>query len=269
MINVAINAAAGKMGRTLVQAVTQTNDLRIASASEAPSSIFIGQDIGLVAGVSPLQVSIVDKIDELLAPAQVVIDFSSPSISCALVAACAKKKTPIVVGTTGLSPEQRNFLVEAGQKTPIVFAPNMSIGVNLLISIVAQVAERLGVDFDTEIVETHHRHKTDAPSGTALRLAEAIASATANEGSLKDRCCLGRQGLIGPRPKSQIGIQTVRGGDVVGDHTVMFCGEGERLEFTHRASSRQTFAQGAIRAARWLINQPAGMYDMQDVLGMK
>jgi 4-hydroxy-tetrahydrodipicolinate reductase len=269
MIKVAITGCGGQMGRALVQAVAAAEDLQLGAASEAPGSSLLGQDAGPVAGLSPLGVTITADIEAFLQEVDGVIDFSHPASSAALCSECAQRRLPLVVGTTGLNEAQRQSIARAAAQIPLVFAPNTSVGINLLLKLAQDAAKQLGPDFDLEIVEAHHRRKVDAPSGTALRLAEVLAESTAQEGSLAERGCYGRQGAVGPRPAHQIGIHTVRGGDIIGEHTVMFCGEGERLELIHRASSRQTFARGALRALRWTLGQPAGLYDMQDVLGLK
>jgi 4-hydroxy-tetrahydrodipicolinate reductase len=258
------------MGRALVQAVAASEGLELAGASEAAGSPAVGRDAGTVAGLPPLEVTVTDDPGVLLQDADGVIDFSLPGVTAELCPRCADRSLPLVVGTTGLDRDQLQGLRSAAERIPIVFAPNMSVGVNVLLSLAAEAARLLGEGYDLEIVEAHHNQKVDAPSGTALRLAEVLAGSTGRFGALEERACYGRgPGVTGPRTESQIGIHTVRGGDIVGEHTVMLCGDGERLELTHRASSRQTFARGALRALRWAAGRPAGLYDMQDVLGLR
>jgi 4-hydroxy-tetrahydrodipicolinate reductase len=269
VINVAIPGCAGRMGRAIVQAVAAAPDLRLSGASELARSPAIGQDAGTIAGLSPLGVTITDDPERLLAGAAGVIDFTQPRPTVELAARCAAAGLPLVVGTTGLDAAGRASLERAAARVPLVFAPNMSVGVNVLVRLAAEAARLLGPGYELEIVEAHHSRKVDAPSGTALRLAQALVEATAAQGSLEERACYGRRGAIGPRPAAQIGIQTVRGGDIVGEHTVMLCGDGERLELVHRASSRQTFAGGALRALRWVVGRAPGLYDMSDVLGLR
>jgi len=197
----------------------------------------------------------------------VLIDFTSPAATLAHAAACAASGRALVVGTTGLTAAQKAELAGAAARTPVLFAANMSVGVTLCLALLRQAAQVLGDDFDVEIIEAHHRHKVDAPSGTALRMGEVVAEALGR--NLADCAVYGREGQTGARDRRTIGFATVRGGDIVGDHTVLFAGEGERIEITHKASSRLTFARGALRAAAWLAGQPAGLYDMQDVLGLR
>jgi 4-hydroxy-tetrahydrodipicolinate reductase len=268
-IGVAIPGCAGRMGRALVQAVATAPDLRLSGASERSGAAVVGQDAGSVAGLPPLGVQVTDDQEALLEGAAGVVDFTLPAPTVELARRCAARHLPLVVGTTGFSDEQRDLLGRVARQVPVVLAPNMSVGVNVLVRLVAEAARLLGPEYDLEIVEAHHNQKVDAPSGTALRLAEALAEATAGEGGLAERACYGRKGNIGPRPRREIGIQTVRGGDLVGEHTVMFCGAGERVELVHRASSRQTFAGGALRALRWALGRAPGLYDMSDVLGLR
>jgi 4-hydroxy-tetrahydrodipicolinate reductase len=270
MIRVAIPGCAGRMGRALVQAVTAAEGLELGGASEAAGSPAVGRDAGTVAGLPPLGITVTDDPGALLEHADGVIDFSLPVVTAELCPRCAEMGLPLVVGTTGLDPKQLQALRSAAKRIPIVFAPNMSVGVNVLLSLAGEAARLLGEGYDLEIVEAHHNRKVDAPSGTALRLAEVLAEATGRSGTLEERACYGRgPGVTGPRKRTQIGIHTVRGGDIVGEHTVLLCGDGERLELTHRASSRQTFARGALRALRWAAGRAEGFYDMQDVLGLR
>ncbi|MCC6750731.1 MAG: 4-hydroxy-tetrahydrodipicolinate reductase [Deltaproteobacteria bacterium] len=269
MKRVGIPGAAGRMGRALVAELASAEDLELSAAAEAPGSAALGQDAGLVAGARPLGVPIGADLRALVLQAEGVIDFTAPKVTAQLAPLCAERGLPLVVGTTGLGSDERALLAHAAERSAVVCAPNMSVGVNVLLRLVADAARLLGPEYDLEIVEAHHRHKKDAPSGTALRLAEALAQATCELGPLSTRLCTGRQGDLPERPSHQIGVLALRGGDVVGDHTVYYCTEGERVEITHRASNRRTFARGALRALRWAAKHPPGLYDMQDVLGLK
>lgn len=261
---IALTGVNGRMGRALVQAIHDDQHSQLAAAFVRSGSSLTGADAGEMAGVGRLSVPIQDQFDA--SAFDVLIDFTLPEVTNCHVDACVAANKPIVIGTTGLSEAQIQHLAVAAQQIPIVFAPNYSVGVNLLLGLVAQAAQVL-IDYDIEVVEAHHRYKVDAPSGTALRLGQAAADALG--WNLDDVAVYGREGITGERPQQQIGFATMRGGDVVGDHTVLFAGLGERVELTHKASSRLTFAQGAVRAARWLAQQPAGLYDMQDVLGLR
>ncbi|SBS32505.1 4-hydroxy-tetrahydrodipicolinate reductase [Marinomonas aquimarina] len=267
MMRIAVIGAAGRMGKTLIQAITDANGVELGAAIVEPTSSLIGADAGEVAGVGKLGVSIVSDIQDCVADFDVLIDFTTPALSVANAAYCAENGKSIVIGTTGLNDEQKALLAEAGQKTSVVFAPNMSVGVNLTLKLLSLAAEILGDDYDVEVVEAHHRHKVDSPSGTALRMGEVVAEALGRD--LKECAVYGREGQIGPRTQKEIGFETIRAGDVVGEHSVWFATEGERIEIVHKASSRMTFAKGAVRAAAWLENKQAGLYDMQDVLNLK
>ncbi|MBK8481424.1 MAG: 4-hydroxy-tetrahydrodipicolinate reductase [Proteobacteria bacterium] len=269
MTGVAIVGCGGRMGQALLRALDGAPELRLVAAVEVAGAPTLGQDAAMTAGLPPCGVLVADDLGAALARCDVVIDFSAPAASLLTAEAVARRGTAValVTGTTGLDADQRRALREAATRSAIVHAPNMSVGVNVLLRLAADAARLLGPDFDLEIVEAHHRHKQDAPSGTAARLAEVLAAATADQGPLGERACHGRHGLASRRPR-EIGIHALRGGDIVGDHTVLYCADGERIELTHRASSRQTFAQGALRAARWVAGRPAGLYDMQDVLGL-
>lgn len=266
MMRVAVAGASGRMGRTLLEAVAQAPDVRLAAALERPGSPFLGRDAGELVG-APCGVVIDDDIERTLATADVLIDFTRPEATLAHLAACDVLKVKLVIGTTGLTEHHRARMVDVAQRIGIVAAPNMSVGVNLVFKLLDAAARVLAEGYDVEIVEAHHRHKVDAPSGTALRMGEVVANALGRE--LASCAVYGREGITGERNPSTIGFATVRGGDIVGDHTVLFAGMGERVEITHKASSRATFAQGALRAARWLADRPAGLYDMQDVLGLR
>jgi 4-hydroxy-tetrahydrodipicolinate reductase len=257
------------MGQTLVAAILGQQDLKLAAALEAAGSPLVGQDAGSLFGQAT-GVTIGDDVGAALREADVLIDFTRPAATVAHVNACAAAGVGAVVGTTGLGDADRKALLDAGRTIPLVYAPNMSVGVNVLLKLVALAAQRLGADYDVEIVEMHHRHKVDAPSGTALQLGEAAAAALGR--NLKADGVFARDGVIGERKAGSIGFAALRGGDVVGDHTVIFAGPGERIELAHKASSRTTFAQGALRAARFVAARRAakapGLYDMRDVLGL-
>jgi 4-hydroxy-tetrahydrodipicolinate reductase len=264
-VRIAVLGAGGKMGQAIVRALADTAGVTLAAAVEAPESPLLDRDAAQVAGSAPAGVAIRGELPGAR-DAQVWIDFSSPSGTAATAATAAERGAALVVGTTGLDATAKQALASASHSVPVVFAPNMSVGVNVLLKLVADAARLLGPGYDLEIVEVHHRAKRDAPSGTALRLAEAVAEASGRDLGRDARYA--RHGDVGPRTAAEIGIQTLRGGDVVGDHTVFFLGQGERVEITHRASSRETFARGAVRAALWVADRPPGLYDMRDVLGL-
>jgi 4-hydroxy-tetrahydrodipicolinate reductase len=254
------------MGRALVRAVIAASpEATLTAATERAGSPALGQDAGALGAGQPLGVAIAAGVPAA-GVADVWIDFTVPAATAGYCDAAVAAGASLVIGTTGLAPEQRAAIDRAATKVPVVFAANYSVGVNVMLKLVADAAQTLGSAYDLEIVETHHRAKRDAPSGTALRLAEALAEATGRDLATDAR--YERHGDVGPRPARQIGLQTLRGGDVVGDHTVHFMGTGDRLEITHRASSRDTFAAGAVRAALWLAGRPAGLYDMRAVLGL-
>jgi 4-hydroxy-tetrahydrodipicolinate reductase len=261
---IALVGVNGRMGRALVQAVQEDKNAVLSAAFVRQGSTLTGMDVGEMTGYGRLNVTLQDKLDTTLF--DVLVDFTRPEATMAYMQECVTAKKPLVIGTTGFSATELAAMKAAAEQIPIVFAPNFSVGVNLLLGLVAKAAQVL-TDYDIEVIEAHHRYKVDAPSGTALRLGQAAADAL---GWDLDSCAVyGREGITGERPAQQIGFATVRGGDVVGDHTVLFAGLGERVELTHKASSRLTFAQGAVRAAQWLAHQPAGLYDMQDVLGLR
>ncbi len=266
MIKVVVTGAAGRMGTQIVRLVRATEGMALAGAVERPGAA-IGQDAGVLAGIGPIGVAVVDDLAKVLPGADVVVDFTSHEASTRHAEACAGKGVPAVIGSTGWTPDALARVDAAAKKIPIVLAPNMSVGVTVLFELVRQAAKVLGDAYDVEIVEIHHKKKRDAPSGTAVKLGEVAADALGRDP--KDALAYARHGIMGERPPWQIGVQTLRGGDVVGEHTVYFCGEGERLELTHRASSREQFARGAVRAVQWIAGKPAGLYDMADVLGLK
>ena len=265
MTKVAIAGAAGRMGRTLIELASEDDSLNICGAFEHAESSFVGQDAGSVAGIGPLDLDIAKSIGGI-ADFDVLIDFTLPESTLENVEWCRKNNKAMVIGTTGLG-EQQQLIYEAGADIAIVFAPNMSVGVNLCFKLTEIAARVLGDDVDIEVIEAHHRHKIDAPSGTAVRLGEILADTL--ERDLSACAVYGRQGRTGPRDRKTIGFETIRAGDIVGDHTVLFAGAGERVEITHRASSRATFAAGALRAAQWIHTKSTGVFDMQDVLDLK
>ncbi len=265
MTRVAVAGAAGKMGRAVIAAIASTPSLRLSAAIDHQNA---GQDAGTLAGMVALGTIVGSDIDAALSNADVLIDFSAPASTRALLPIAVAKKVALVIGTTGLSPADEKVLQQAAAEIPIVYSANLSLGVNLLARLVADAARALGPGYDIEIVELHHRQKKDAPSGTALLLGKAAAQAHGK--ALANVIRTGRDGQVGPRSSDEIGVLAVRGGDIVGEHTVYFCGVGERIELVHRASSRDTFAQGAVRAAEWVVakGRAPGLYDMQDVLGL-
>jgi len=255
------------MGRTLVQAVTETAGLTLGAATERPGSTLIGADAGELAGVGHLGVPVVGDLAQVLDAFDCLIDFTSPAATLHHLEVCRAAGRKQVIGTTGLDAAQKAQIAAAGADMGIIFAPNMSIGVNLCFKLLDIAARVLGDEVDIEIIEAHHRHKVDAPSGTALRMGEVVAAALGR--NLAEVAVYGRQGQTGARERRTIGFETIRAGDVVGEHSVWFVGEGERVEIAHKASSRMNFAKGAVRAALWLGGQPNGLYDMQDVLGLR
>ncbi|MBN2290488.1 MAG: 4-hydroxy-tetrahydrodipicolinate reductase [Candidatus Glassbacteria bacterium] len=267
MLEITLVGAAGRMGQRIISAIFDSGDTRLAAAVEASGHRCLGQDAGVVAGVGPLKVEISDKLGDSVRKGGVAIDFSLPESAVKTAEVCAAQGMPLVAGVTGLSAGQKEALARAAEAIPLVHAPNMSVGVNLMFKVVGQVARVLGDNFDVEIVETHHRFKKDAPSGTANRLAEVIAEALDRD--LREVACYGRRGITGERDRRQIAIHALRAGDVVGEHTVVFGAPGERFEVTHKAHSRDTFARGALVAARFAAGAGPGLYDMQDVLGLK
>jgi len=263
---IGVVGCAGRMGRMLIATIAATPGCVVAGGSERPGSAAIGRDVGTVAGIEPLNLPVFDDAGDLFAAADAVLDFTAPAVSVAHAALAARHKKVHVIGTTGLESDQIAALERAGRDTRIVFAPNMSLGVNLLFAVVEQVARSLDPDWDIEIVEMHHHHKVDAPSGTALALGRAAAKGRGVK--LDDVARRSRDGIVGARVRGEIGFATLRGGDVVGDHTVIFAAEGERVEITHKAGSRAIFARGAIRAALWARGKKPGLYGMKDVLGL-
>lgn len=267
MTRIAIVGATGRMGKALIEACTQSKDVQLTAAFDHAGCKAIGGDAGELAGVGRLGITVGSDVAARTADFDVLIDFTRPEATLAHLAICRKAGKRLVIGTTGFSPEQREEIAAASRDIGIVFAPNMSVGVNLCFKLLDLAARVLGDEVDVEIVEAHHRHKVDAPSGTALRMGEVVANALGRD--LKDCAVYGREGVTGERDRKTIGFATLRAGDIVGDHTVLFAGAGERVEITHKASSRLNFANGALRAAGWLMEKGRGLFDMQDVLGLR
>lgn len=269
MLRVAVTGAAGRMGKTLIDAINQADGAVLSAAIVEPTSSLVGADAGELAGLGKLGVKLSGSLEAVLDDFDLLIDFTAPEVTLQNLAVCEAANKKMVIGTTGLDAEQKQQLLEAAKNIGVVFAPNMSVGVNLCFKLLEVAAKALGDDggYDIEVIEAHHRHKVDAPSGTALRMGEVVANAL--ERDLNQCAVYGREGRTGPRTAKEIGFETIRAGDVVGDHTVLFATEGERIEITHKASSRMTFAKGAVRASLWLADKPTGLFDMQDVLSLK
>ncbi len=267
MLYAAVTGAGGRMGTAIIRAIKESSSITLAGALEREGSGFVGRDAGEVAACGALGVMVTTERALAFRDAEVIIDFSAPEASLRVLEDAARQDKAVVLGTTGFSHSQREKVRELGQKIRLVMAPNMSVGVNLLWKMVADISPVLGADYDIEIMESHHRHKKDAPSGTALRIAEVVAASLGRD--LEKVAVYERKGIVGERKREEIGIQSIRAGDIVGDHTILFAGPGERLEITHKASSRETFAHGALVASLWLKSRPVGIYDMQDVLGLK
>jgi len=267
MINVIVAGAAGRMGCRLVALIRESSVLTLAGATEWKGHQAVGDDAGETAGCGRAGIPITDDLGALLDRGEVVVDFSAPAATLHHLRTVAQHKRAMVIGTTGFSAPQLEEVKLLACQVPCVLSPNMSVGINLIYKVIGEMAKTLGEDYDIEVIEAHHRLKKDAPSGTALKIAEVLAKAVNRE--LGQVGIYARKGLIGERKKGEIGIQTIRAGDIVGDHTILFGGMGERIEVTHRASSRDTFAGGALRAARWVVQQPPGLYDMLDVLSLR
>lgn len=267
MIRIAVVGATGRMGLCLIKAAALADKAELSVAVSRPESIAIGTDAGELAGISAVGVKVVDDLASVVEQFDVLIDFTRPDVSMEYIDICRKAGKKIVIGTTGYSDAQKARIAEAARDVSIVLAPNMSVGVNLSLKLLEMTARVMGDYTDIEVIEAHHRHKVDAPSGTALRMGEVVAGALGRD--LKDCAIYGREGNTGERDRKTIGFSTIRAGDIVGEHTVMFADEGERVEITHKATSRMTFANGAVRAAVWLTDKQTGLYDMQDVLGLK
>ncbi len=265
-LRIAIAGASGRMGRTLIEAVLAADDCHLVGALDLGGSPALGQDAGAFAG-RRTHVAVTDDIAAGLRDAQVLIDFTRPEGTLEHLGRCRELGVRAVVGTTGFSEAQKARIADHARAIALVMAPNMSVGVNVMLGLLAQAARALGDGYDIELIEAHHRHKVDAPSGTALKMGEVLAAATGR--SLADCAVYSRHGITGERKPGAIGFATVRGGDIVGDHTVLFAGTGERIEITHRSASRATYAQGSLRAARFVVGRDHGLYDMNDVLGLK
>ncbi len=266
MIRIAIAGAGGKMGKALLQEALHTPGLKLTAALERPGHPEVGKDVGALLCLPDTGIAVGDDPGAALEAFDVLIDFTRPEATLDYVEICRAAGKAMVIGTTGFSEPQRERIKEAASAIPMVFSPNMSMGVNLCYRLIEMAARALGEGFDVEIIEAHHRHKEDAPSGTALRMGEVVAGAMGVK--LEAHAVFSRQGFTGPRPPLAIGFSTVRAGDIVGEHTAMFAGTGERVEITHRASSRQAFARGAMRAADWVAGKSPGLFTMQDVLGL-
>ncbi|HNT38362.1 MAG TPA: 4-hydroxy-tetrahydrodipicolinate reductase [Rubrivivax sp.] len=264
-INVAVAGASGRMGRMLIEAVLASGDCRLTGALDVAGSAALGQDAGAALGRTS-GVAVTADLERGLAGADALIDFTRPEGTMAHLAACRAQGVAMVIGTTGLTPAHEAAIAAAAQALPIVRAPNMSVGVNVMLRLLAQAARALGPGYDIEVIEAHHRHKVDAPSGTALAMGQVLARATGRR--LEDCAVYAREGVTGERPEGAIGFATLRGGDIVGDHTVLFAGTGERLEITHRSNSRANYAAGSLRAVRFLQGRVAGLYGMDDVLAL-
>ncbi len=265
-VKIGVIGAGGRMGRMLVEAVQNNPHTTLSAAIERQASSLIGADAGEVAAIGCLEVSIVDDLTAVIDDIDVLIDFSLPDATEQNMQICAEHQVAMVIGTTGFSEHQEQVLAKASDDIAIVYAGNYSTGVNVSLKLLEMAAKAFGKDADVEIIEAHHKHKIDAPSGTAYMMAEAVAQARGQ--NLKEVAVYGREGQMGERKEGTIGIHAVRGGEIVGDHTVMFIADGEVVEITHRARARMTFAAGAVRAATWVINQEKGQYNMQDVLGL-
>ena len=266
MIRVAITGAAGRMGKTLIQAIEEAEGLTLGAALEHPDSPSMGMDAGEVAGVGALGITVSGSATDCVDDFDVVIDFTVPAATLSLASICRANGKAMVIGTTGFSETQLAELHAAAADIAVFSAPNMSVGVNLVFKLIEIAARALGDSVDVEVIEAHHRHKVDAPSGTAVRMGEILAEALGRD--LDKDAIYGRQGITGARERHTIGFSTIRGGDIVGEHTVMYAGEGERIEITHRAQSRMNFAQGALRAVGYVHDKPPGLYDMQTLLNL-
>jgi 4-hydroxy-tetrahydrodipicolinate reductase len=265
-LRIGISGCAGRMGRMLVAEVAATAGCRLAGGVDGPTNPALGKDIGELAGIGALGLALSSDVAALFASADVVIDFSTPEASMTHARLAAAAKMALVIGTTGFDAHGSDAIREAAKHTALLWAPNMSLGVNLLLSLVGEAAQRLGDEYDIEILEMHHRHKVDAPSGTALALGKAVAEGRGID--LADHSQRVRDGITGPRKRGEIGFATLRGGDNPGEHRIIFAADGEQIELAHRATSRRVFARGAVKAAQFLAGKPPGFYAMKDVLGL-
>ncbi len=266
MLRIAVVGAAGRMGKTLIEACHVADGCQLTAAFERADSSLLGADAGELAGIGRNGVVVSGDMAAQQAEFDVLIDFTSVESTLNHLSICQQYNKQIIIGTTGFSAEQKQTIANTAQHIAVVFAPNMSVGVNLCLKLLQQAAAVLNEDYDIEVIEAHHRHKVDAPSGTALRMGEVVAETLGRD--LSECAVYGREGQTGARDANTIGFETIRAGDIVGDHTVMFATDGERVEITHKASSRMTFAKGAVRAAKWLQDKDKGLFDMQDVLGI-
>jgi 4-hydroxy-tetrahydrodipicolinate reductase len=266
-LGIIVCGVGGRMGGAVIRALPQSTEFKVAGAIDRSGSARLGKDAGELSGAGHLGCPITDKLDAALKPNCVIIDFSNPEASLSFLRSAAKKPTPVVIATTGFDVKQRAEIHRLARRTPVLLSANTSLGVNVLLSLLGKAARMLGDNYDVEIIEAHHRFKRDAPSGTALALGRSVTGALNRD--LDKVSINGRKGLVGARSKKEIALLSVRAGDIVGEHTVIFGGIGERLEFIHRAHSRDTFALGALRAAKWLAKRKPGLYNMQDVLGLK
>jgi len=266
-LGIFVSGANGKMGKHIIKMVIADQGLQLVGASENADSPVLGADAGLNAGLQQISVSISKDLKRALEKNRgVIIDFSSVANTLDNIKRAVEYNTPIIIGTTGFSPEQHELIISASQKVAVLFSPNMSVGMNVFFKLIREAAKFLNSDYDIEVIEAHHRAKVDAPSGTALKIARILCETTKR--NFPDDVTFARKGQIGPRKNSEIGVQVIRAGDIVGDHTVLCCGNNERIEIKHMAHDRSTFASGAILAAKWIKDKPAGLYDMEDVLGI-
>ncbi len=266
MVRIAIAGAAGRMGRNLVKATHHNSNSSVGAASERPESSLVGVDVGELCGEGHLDISLVDNLEKSISDFDVIVDFTVPKSTLANIELCKRHNKKMVIGTTGFTEEEKEIIDEAAKHISIIMAPNYSVGVNLVFKLLEKAAKVMGDYCDIEIVEAHHRFKIDAPSGTAIGMGEAIAGAMDNK--LSDVAVYAREGITGERTKDEIGFATIRAGDIIGEHTAMFADIGERVEITHKATDRMTFANGAVKAAIWLNQKQAGFYTMSDVLGL-
>ena len=264
MIRVVITGVCGRMGRCITRGITQQTDMELIGAIQYPSHPQIGSDAGVVAGIGDIGIAITGELDDVLQNADVVIEFSKPKAALRYLQRVVNTDKAIVIGTTGFTSDELTTIKTLASQTRCVMAPNMSLGVNVMIQALELIAKALGNDYNIEVIEAHHNHKADSPSGTALRLAETVTATLGQD--LDEVGIYGRHGIVGARPKKQVGIHAVRGGDIAGDHTVLFTTEGEQLSVAHRAHSPDAFAKGAIRAARWVVNAPKGLHDVSEFL---
>lgn len=266
MVRIAVTGSAGRMGKTLVTAIQETDGVELSAAIERPGLSVIGMDAGEVAGIGKAGVQIVAELSQVMDRFDLLLDFTAVEATLSNLALCQRAGKQMVIGTTGFEDSQKELLRQSSDDIAIVFAPNMSVGINVTFKLLEIAASIFGDDVDIEVIELHHRHKVDAPSGTALRMGEVIAKVLGRD--LNKVALFGREGITGPRKAGTIGFESIRAGDAVGEHTVLFAGEGERLEISHKAHSRMNFAKGALRAALWLKDVDSGLFDMQDVLGI-